>query len=545
MSAGALPPRVLTRLEPMRLSLQAAADRMQESLIGGAFSSIARESGDGAAALFLADGRLIAQANSLPLLLGALGPAVAAVLERFPPGDMREGEAYLLNDPWAGGAHLPDLTLVRPAFAEGRLVGFAAASLHHQDIGGTQPGSIPPDATSIFHEGLRIPPLRAFVQDRPDPGILALLGANSRTPALLRGDLGAQLAATRLGGAELAGLAAREGAGFAPLTEALIDQSARLTAAALAARPDGTATWEDALDGDGISPDPVPIRVTLVKRGARLAIDFTGSAPQTAGPVNAAPAAMMAAALFFMRSLAPDAPNNAGCLAALTLTLPEGSVVNPRFPAAVNARTGTVKLACNAILGAWSRICPEVAAAAHAGVAAVLAFGGEDGAGAPFFLTEIVASGAGASADGPGAEGLSTDVGNARNMPVELLEARLPVRVEGYGLAPNSGGAGAQPGGRGIARSWRLLEGRGTVSYRSERHATRARGACGGGDGAPSAAWVERADGTRLSLPARARFDWAAGDVFHVQTAGGGGWGRPGTTQNNQHGPTDGDPDDP
>ncbi|WP_118137839.1 hydantoinase B/oxoprolinase family protein [Oceanicella sp. SM1341] len=541
LHAPPLPPALLARVEPMRLSLQAAADRMQESLIGGAFSSIARESGDGAAALFLPDGRLAAQANSLPLLLGALGPAVAAVLARFPAAEMRPGEAFLLNDPWAGGAHLPDLTLVRPAFHDGALIGFAAASLHHQDVGGTQPGSIPPDATSVFHEGLRIPPLRSHVDDRPDPGIAALLRANSRTPELLTGDLGAQLAATRLGGAELARLAAREGAGFAPLCAALIDQSARMTEAALEALPDGTATWEDALDGDGITAAPVPLRVRLEKRGARLAIDFTGTAPQTAGPVNAAPAAMMAAALFFMRCLAPDAPNNAGCLAPLSLTLPEGSLVNPRFPAAVNARTGTVKLACNAILGAWSRICPEAAAAAHAGVAAVLAFGGEDGAGRPFFLTEIVASGAGGSAAGPGAGGLSTDVGNARNMPIELLEARLPLRVEAYGLAPGSGGAGAGPGGRGILREWRLLEGHGTVSYRSERHATRARGAEGGADGAPSRAWVERADGRREALPARARFAWTAGDLLHIETAGGGGWGRPGTAKNTRQAPTDGE----
>ncbi|MCW0235048.1 MAG: hydantoinase B/oxoprolinase family protein [Ferrovibrio sp.] len=520
-----LPSALMPRLEPVRLTLQAAADRMQDSLIGGAYSAIAREAGDGAAALFLPDGRLLVQARSLPLLLGSLIPAVEAVLKQFSAAAMREGEGYLLNDPFMGGTHLPDLTLVRPVFLRDILIGFTAASLHHQDVGGITPGSIPPHATSIFQEGLRLPPVQSHRDDRLDPVLKVLFEANSRTPDLLLGDLSSQWSATSMGGRELQQLAIREGEYFPVLCNALIDQTEILTRQALLSCPDGIASWKDALDSDGVGDEPVPIRVTLEKRGDRLRIDFTGSAPQTRGPVNAAPAAVLSAALYFMRSLVPDAPNNAGCLLPLDLLLPEGSVVNPRWPAAVNARTGTVKLACNAIIGAWSRIAPDTAVAANAGVAAVIAFAGKSADGRDFALTEVVASGAGAHAGGDGTSGVSTDVSNARNTPIEIVEARTPIRIEHYGFATDSGGGGRHRGGDGLRRVYRLADGSGTVSYRGERHRLAARGAAGGAAGAVSRAWIERADGRIEALGAKAQFEWQAGDRLHVETAGAGGWG--------------------
>jgi N-methylhydantoinase B len=522
-----LPATLVPRLEPVRLTLQAAADRMQDSLIGGAYSAIAREAGDGAAALFLPDGRLLVQARSLPLLLGSLIPAVEAVLKLFPAGTMRDGDGYLLNDPFMGGTHLPDLTLVRPIFLQQTLIGLAATSLHHQDVGGITPGSIPPHATSIFQEGLRLPPVRSHRDSQLDALLGALLAANSRTPDLLLGDLSSQWSATSAGGRELQQLALREGEHFLALCDALIDQTETLTRQALLSYPDGIASWEDALDSDGVGDDPVAIRVTLEKRGDRLRIDFSGSAPQTRGPVNAAPAAVLSAALYFMRSLAPDAPNNAGCLLALDLHLPEGSVVNPLWPAAVNARTGTVKLACNAIIGAWSGIAPHTAAAANAGVAAVIAFAGKDADGRDFTLTEVVASGAGAHAGGDGTSGISTDISNARNTPVEIVEARTPIRIEQYGFATGSGGGGRHRGGDGLSRVYRLTDGKGTVSYRGERHRHAARGAAGGAAGALSRAWIERADGRIEALEAKAQLEWQAGDRLHVETAGAGGWGEP------------------
>lgn len=525
-------------LEPLRLTLQGIADRMQHCLVSGAHSTVAREGGDCAAALFLPDGRLLAQARSLPLLLGSLIPAVEAVIGHFPVDTMRPGDGFLLNDPWHGGSHLPDLVVVRPIIVDGTVVTLAANNLHHQDVGGLTPGSLPPDAREIFHEGMRIPPVQAWRDDTGDAAVRTILRANSRTPHLLDGDLGAQWAAACLGDREIGRLVGRHGRdAFLEGSTRLIAEAERMTRLTLQCLPDGQAQWDDALDGDGIGEDPVRLHVTVRKHGNGLDIDFTGSQAQTTGPVNASPAAMLSAALFFMRTLVPDAPNNAGCLAPLRFILPPGSVVNPDFPAALNARTATVKLAVNAVLGAWSRYMASVAgqrgdapmasAAANAGVATVISVGGRREDGRRYFFTEIIASGTGGSSVDSGVAGISSDVSNARNTPVEILEARAPVRVRNYAVNTGSGGAGLHRGGDGVMRSWTLLDGTATVSYRGERHLHRAQGLDGGRPGGCSAAWVERHDGTRQDLPARARVDLVAGDALVIRTAGGGGWGPP------------------
>lgn len=520
--------------EALAQALQGLTDRMQTRLMQTARSSIAREAGDCAAALFLPDGHLIAQARWLPLLLGSLIPAVKAVIDKFPASGMRPGDGYLLNDPWEGGTHLPDLTLVVPLFLEDgadalhsrpHLLALAAVSLHHQDVGGLTPGSVPPHATSIFEEGLRIPVVHSHRGGELDATLRALLLANSRTPAHLEADLQAQWVSAELAARDLHLLAGEGAATFAERCAGLLARTEALTRAALAVAPDGRYEWIDRLDSDGVDDHPVFLQLALVKRGDTLAMDFTGSAPQTRGPVNASAASMMAAALYFMRTLAPQAPNNGGCLAPLTFVLPEGSVVNPRWPAAVNARTATVKLAANALLSAWGREAAAVTTAAHAGVAVVMSLGGEDDVGKPFQFTEIIASGAGASARGPGESAVSTDVGNARNTPVEMIENQAPVRVEAFELRRGSGGQGAYRGGDGVCRAYRLLQGRAVLTYRGERHHSRAPGCAGGAPGACGAARVLRADGRIETLGTHARVALAAGDGWVIETAGGGGWG--------------------
>ncbi|MBL8340164.1 MAG: hydantoinase B/oxoprolinase family protein [Rubrivivax sp.] len=533
-------PRPSDEIDALGNALQAVADRMQARLMQSARSSIAREAGDCAAALFTPDGRLVAQARWLPLLLGSLINAVQAVLARFPVARMLDGDAFLLNDPWDGGTHLPDLTLVVPLFdearpAKGRTVGarviaLAAVSLHHQDVGGITPGSVPPHAASIFEEGLRVPAVQSHRGGQLDATLRALLLANSRTPQHLEADLEAQWVAAELAAREVRTLAATGPGNAQPFAErctALLARAEVMTRAALLRAPDGRYEWVDRLDSDGVDDHPVFLQLALVKRGDTLAMDFTGSAPQTRGPVNASAASMMSAALFFMRTLAPEAPNNGGCLAPLTLVLPEGSVVNPRFPAAVNARTATVKLAATALLAAWGQEAAVVTAAAHAGVAAVVSVGGEDDVGKPFHFTEIIASGAGASARGRGEGAVSTDVGNARNTPAEVLEALAPVRVEACELRRGSGGPGAYRGGDGVRRVVRLLRGQAVLTYRGERHHSQAPGCAGGGAGASSAARVLRGDGRVEALGPRSRVTLAAGDAWVIETAGGGGWGPP------------------
>lgn len=526
----------LIQMEPLRLALQGIVDRMQTRMMRAAYSSIAREGGDCAAALFLPDGRLLAQARSLPLLLGSLIPAIAGILQRFPVPHMAEGDAYLMNDPWSGGTHLPDLVVVRPVMIEGTTIALAATILHHQDVGGMTPGSIPPNATDIHQEGLRIPPVRWRSAGNIDLNVETLLTANSRTPGNLLGDLNAQWSAVCLGAEETAALQQRTGTIFNTVCDALLAQSERMTREALRQVPDGAWQWEDQLDGDGIDDRPVRIAVQLRKQGDQLDIDFTGSSAQTRGPVNASPSSMMSAILFFMRSLAPQAPNNAGCLAPATWILPEGSVVNPSLPSALNARTATVKLACNAMLSAWSLGASRDPLASNAGVATVLSLGGVDIDSRRWLFTEIIASGAGASANAPGASGISTDVSNARNTSVEVIESEAPLRVKTYAIRQDSGGKGHFEGGHGVQRIYELLEGEGSISYRGERHVSRARGSMGGGNGAPSAARVERADGRVDHLPARARVEWSAGDRLVIETAGAGAWGAP---ENPMVAPTD------
>ena len=507
--------------------LEDLANRMQQRLVADAVSSVVREAMDCAAAVFLPDGRMVAQARTLPLLLGSLSPAVAGILTVFAADAMREGDAYLSNDPWSGGTHLPDFVVLRPVFEGARVCALVACVLHHQDVGGMTPGSVPTDATSVHQEGLRIPPVRLWHQGRIDERLLQLLRANSRMPDNLTGDLMAQWSALAQGAHELAALIKHVGGGFAGECNTAIAASEAATRDALRSAPDGEWVYRDALDGDGITQTPVPIEVRLQKQGDALTIDLTRCAVQAGGPVNASAGAVWAAVSYFARMLAPRAASNHGCTAAITLVTTPGTVVNPSFPAAINARTNLVKLLANALLGAWAQADPHRTAAPNAGVAVVLSLSGIHTNGAPWVYTEIIASAAGGAPTGPGGSGVSTDVGNARNTPAEVIEAQAPLRVECVKLHRGSGGKGVHAGGDGVVRTYRLLHGEGVISYRGERHTTQAQGAAGGEPGGLGSACIVRADGSVHALAAKARATWSAGDQLVIATAGGGGWGQP------------------
>ncbi len=521
-------------LAVLRLALEGLADRMQDQLLAAARSPVARDGMDCAAALFLPDGRVLAQAHSLPLLLGGMIPAIGALLDRFPAATLHAGDGLLTNDPWSGGTHLPDLILARPIFARQRVVAVAATILHHQDVGGLAPGSIPPDAREIFQEGLRVPPVLWRRAGKEDAGIAAILAANSRTPDLLRADLDAQWQAVGQAAREVGALAERLGPEvFARRADALIGAARAMLAAALLRLPEGEAHAEEALEGDGLTATPLPIRVALRRLpGPHLVADFAGTAGQTAGPVNAAPSGLLAAGFALLRRIAPEAPANHGLLDLLELRLPEGSLVNPRFPAAVNARTATVKLATNALFAALARLAPQRMRAANAGVAVVLSLSGTDAAGRRWMLTEILAGGEGGAPDRPGMHALSADVSNARNLPAESVEAIAPIRVETFERHRGSGGAGRHPGGDGVRRVYLLLSGQAEVSYRGERHLSGAPGAEGGGAGGVAHCRLIHADGRETHFPSKARFAWMEGDRLVIETAGGGGWGPPATKEN-------------
>ena len=497
---------------------------MQATLVREAVSSVVREAMDCAAALFLPDGRLLAQARSLPLLLGSLAPAVAGLLKQFPASSMQPGDGFLTNDPWSGGTHLPDFVLLRPVLVGGQVRALVTCVLHHQDVGGITPGSVPTNATSIHQEGMRLPPVVLYRAGALDAGLLRLMCANSRMPDNLAGDLKAQWSTLETGDGLLSDLINRQGDTFEILAETLLLDAENSTRRALLDAADGEYRYQDALDGDGLSNDPVAIEVLLQKFGDSITVDLSGCAAQTSGPVNASRGAVAAAINYFARMLAPAAASNHGCLVPIRVISRPGTVVDPLFPAAINARTNLVKLLANALLGAWAKAAPDATAAPNAGVAVVLSLSGTRG-GKAWLFTEIIASAAGGSPWGAGGSGVSTDVGNARNTPAQVIEMQAPIRVEHLGLHAASAGAGRHAGGSGVSRSYLLLEGEGVISYRGERHQTAAQGSAGGSPGGRGRARIERAGGQVEELPAKCRALWKAGDRLVIETAGGGGWG--------------------
>ncbi|MCK8784354.1 hydantoinase B/oxoprolinase family protein [Roseomonas sp. NAR14] len=518
-------------VEIVRRRLEAIAEEMQGIMLRSAVSPIVREANDASASLFLPDGTVLAQSVSLPLLLGCLVPAVARLTAAFPVATMRPGDVYLMNDPYDGGTHIPDVSLLVPVFApdgEERPIGLAATILHHQDMGGLTPGSVPTAATEIFQEGLRLPPLRLARGGETDAQILRIIACNTRTPDAFAWDLDAQIAACRTGAARLAALAGKLGTDrLGAVLAALVRRAEQATRAAIRAMPDGTWHYADALDNDGVDLDrPVRIAVAVTIAGDGMTIDFAGSAPQVRGPINAVPAGVMAGAYFALRAVTgADIPNNGGCFRPLHLRLPEGSVVNPRPPAAVNARTATVKILTNAILGALAQAVPDRVPAANSGLSVIMALSGRRPDGSTFVLTEAVQGGSGGSASGPGVGAVSTDIGNTMNQPVEAMETDAPVRVHRLALRRGSGGAGRHPGGDGVVREYEVLRGPLTLTFRGERHDHRARGAMGGGDGLPSEAWILRADGAREPIRSKLTTVLHAGDRLLMATAGAGGWG--------------------
>ncbi|HEX9472073.1 MAG TPA: hydantoinase B/oxoprolinase family protein [Bradyrhizobium sp.] len=529
---NALSPIDPITLEVLRYRLEGIAEDMQATLIRVAFSPIVREGMDASAAIFLADGRSLAQSSSIPLHLGALIPSVRAVLDAFPCATMSAGDVYIVNDPYHGGTHLPDIAVITPVVIDGTVEMLATSMAHHQDVGGMRAGSVPTDAVEIFQEGLRLPPLRLVHAGVMDRQLFDLVRLNVRLPDVLAGDLAAQFSAGEIAAARVADLA-REYGGALVLRacSALIARAEIMTRAAIRALPDGIYRYEDALDNDGVHPDRrIVIRLALKIAGEAIDLDFTGTSPQVIGPVNCVPSGTLAAAFFVLRGISdPATPTNAGCLVPLTLNLPEGSLLSPRAPAPVNARMATVKLVTNVIMGALAQAALGAIPAPNCGMSLILAFSGRDISGHPFVVSEIIAGGAGAAASSDGADTISGDIGNAMNMPAEAMEMAAPLRVRELSLRDNSGGRGQHDGGRGCCREYEALTDNIQVSHRGERFYVVPAGVAGGGSPQPSRSMVLRADGTIESLNSKAILTLQRGDRLRVETTGGAGFGYPAT----------------
>lgn len=486
---------------------------MGEVLRRAAFSPNIKERMDASAALFDPSGEMLVQAEHIPVHLGSMPASVRAVIDAV-GHDVAPGDQFLVNDPFGGGTHLNDITVVAPCVINGRLVGWAANRAHHADVGGAAPGSIPADARDVFAEGLRLPVVRY------SPEIRDIVLANTRTPTERAGDLDAQIGANVLGVARLAELA------DAPFHEVL-DYGERRMRAALAAIPDGSWTFADVLDSAGPDDDqrvPLRVRVRVAVRDDEVTFDFRGTDPQRSGNVNAPFAVTVSAVSFALRSvLDPTIPANGGAMRPVHVAAPRGSVVAAQPPVAVGA--GNVEVSqrvADVCLGALAQALPDRVGAASQGTMNNVLLGGEG-----WVYYETVGGGQGGRPGRAGMSGVHTGMTNTKNTPVEALERSYPMRVLRYRLRRGSGGFGAAPGGEGIERDLQVLEDC-TVSLITERRESQPWGVNGGGPGASGENWLlPGGDETRARrLPDKCTVRLRAGDVVRMSTPGGGGWGR-------------------
>ena len=522
------PPKDPIALAVFQSTMHSIAEEMGAALRRTAISPNIKERRDYSCALFDAGERVIAMGDHMPVHLGAMPMSVKAAAERL---QMQPGDMAILNDPYAGGTHLPDITLVLPVFVPGhsRPAFYASARAHHADVGGMYAGSMGP-AQEIYQEGLRIPPVLLMRRGEMDPGILALLLANVRTPEEREGDLAAQIGACRVGERRILEVVAKYGLEkVETLTADLIAWSERLMRAQLRSLPAGTFTAEDFLDDDGVTDDPIRIAVSIAIRPEEGAatIDFAGSSPQVRGAVNAVLPVTVSACFYVFRCLlSEDAPATAGLMNPITVAAPSGTIVNAVPPAAVAG--GNVECSqriTDVLLRALAQAAPERIPAASYGTMSNLTIGGVDPrTGAPFAYYETIAGGMGARPTADGIDGVHCHMTNSLNTPVEALEYAYPLRVQRYAYRPNSGGRGRFRGGNGLIREIRLLA-PSQVSLLADRRRFAPYGLAGGHPGACGSATLIRASGSAQLLPGKGSVRAQPGDVVRIETPGGGGWG--------------------
>ncbi len=500
-------------LSVMSNAVAMIAEEMGTVLERGSLSPNIRERRDASSAIFDSRGRMIAQAAHIPVHLGAMPESVRAVMARKPaPGDV-----FLLNSPFDGGSHLPDLTMVEAVSERGKIVGYTSVRAHHADVGGMSPGSMPQGATELVQEGLHLPPIRLAPKGVLDESLLELILANVRTPGERRGDLEAQRGACAAGAAGWRALLAREGAPrMAGACDALLDYTERRARARLREIGRVSGRAEDMLEGDGVSDTPVPFAVHLRIDNGSMHLDFTGTSPRVRGNVNTVKAVVRAAAIFVLRSLLDDdVPTNEGISRPVHIVTPDDCVLDARWPSAVAAgNVETSQRVTDLLFAAFADAGVPVPAQGQ-GTMNNVTFGGP---GWTFY--ETLGGGQGASARGPGPSAVHVGMSNTRNTPIESLERSYPMEITEYRIRRGSGGAGAMAGGDGLVRRYRVLE-RCTVTLVTERRTRAPRGAMGGSDGAMG---INRLNGT--PLPAKCRLELNAGDEITLQTPGGGGWGR-------------------
>lgn len=521
-------------LEVLRGRLDAAVDEVQDVLLRSSFSTIVTEGGDATAAIFDARGQTIAQACAIPIHLGTLSLLGKRFAAEFPPGKAESGDLYVINDPYDGGTHLPDIAIASPVFLGDQLIGYVASMTHHQDIGGVAPGSVASNPYDLLAEGIRIPMTRLAQAGHVNENLLNLLIANSRSPKNLRGDIEAQIASCRTGERRFHAIVERMGLakseqGFA----ALLDYSETLTRAAILKVPDGEYEFEDWLDDDGLSADCPPVRVfvKITVSGSEVNFDFTGTDPQVRSSINCVPSSSLSVVYYIIRTLTGDqAPNNDGCYRPITAVLPEGSLVNPTFPAPVAARGVGLLRVVDVVFGAMAKAVPERMVAAGSGHATVIPAGGHDKSTGERFLGSLggpLRSGTGARASKDGIDVSDHGLSNAYHIPLEVAEIRLPLLYKRLELWQDSGGPGKWRGGLGFVMEVEWARGEAVMSFRLERQKYQPYGIEGGGPSPSCRLEIARNDGFVDQLYGKAVSTFYAGDSFTVWSTGGGGFGSP------------------
>ena len=522
--------------EVVKNALYCAAEEMKVVLAKTAYSPLLKVAGDYSCGLFDVAGEMVAQGPDLPIHLGSMPLAVKAVIRAFP--QFEPGDIFIHNDPYFGGSHLPDVNVVMPAFHDGTLLGFACVRAHWPDIGSNTPGSYG-TATEIYGEGLRLPPVRLARAGVMNADVEAIIFTNVRTPEERRGDLRAQIAANLRGTLRLQELAKKYGAGrLLKVMQEVMDYSERMMRAMLAALPDGTASFEELCDGDGIIEEgetkdrPFRIRMTVTKRGDALSVDFAGTDLQVPGPMNA-PLNVTASGIYCAIKMVADptdlVPPNSGCWRPVELHAEPGTVVHAQAPAPVVFANHEIShRVADMLFGALAQLCPERVMACSQGTSAIFTVGGVDyRSGARYVSYETIKGGFGARPTKDGVNGMASGISNTMNTPIEILEMSFPVRIERYAILPDSGGAGRWRGGCGVERVWRILGKPAQVSICCERSVAPPFGLAGGGPGGPARVLLISPDGRLRALNTKGTFTAPPGAQVVMHAPGSGGYGPP------------------
>jgi N-methylhydantoinase B len=513
--------------EVIRNALSSITDEMMLTVQRTGRSPTTTQAFDFSTALCDSNGDLLDQGLAIPIHMGGIPDAVRACMKKF-DGRIYQGDAIIVNDPYSGGLHLPDVFCVMPIFVSGDIFGYSVAVVHHMDVGGRAAGSMAHDSTEIYQEGLRIPPLKLYERGQLNPTMADLIQINVRTPEVVMGDFAGQIAACKIGEKGILALVEEYGEEVLKrYLRELMDYSERITRKAIASWPQGTYQFTDYMDDDGITNDPIRINVTLHIKGDSILVDFAGSSPQTRGAINCVLSQSKAMAYAAIRcAIGQDMPNNSGCFRAVQVTAPEGTITNMRHPASCAARGVTSFRILDAVLGALAQAIPEKLAACCEGGTSTgrLGFAQPDGKVKVFYDNVFGTRGAWKGGDGRG--GVASVSANISNVSIEILESQIPVRIRSYGLVPNSGGPGRWQGGLAQAREWEVLAEEATITWRSDRRKHPPYGLQGGKPGAGSMS-ILNPDTENKVLPTKINTRLKKGDVFRHQNPGGGGYGDP------------------